>query len=441
MHAKRSSTREAGITLIELMVAMALMTVLTGTIIFIFTQAQSIYSHVDAKVKVYQYARTALDTMETDLANVVDTCDMDFFNDGLGGQKNGHYDPGEDLNNGIGIDQTEEKQLTLPMLSPTTYHYAFTLRQPKWYTNPLFLDNFRQHSHDSIYFKTITQITGNNVTPQAQGSTVAALVEYAMVDMQKQRPKLQKRMWVLTGTDPNTGKDIINGPPVAMNTTQTTPVTQDLCLYVTDVQFQVFIKNNRLGLLPTDRFTPGNFYGAQDLVDAKVNPITGAAPFPPFRNFWGGAQFKPEGSDNYMIMCYYDPAHDGKQTDPGIFEQADNGLFHTQQNFQFPMSKPGDKIYIFDLPPGGALASAGMAANDYTIFGWVNSQVSPGTQRILFAGGGVQTTSPTFPRGGLNVAYRTGWVPPAVRVTLRIKDEMAREIRTISRTFKVLAAS
>src|SRR5437764_7376642 len=98
------SRRGRGLTLVELMVAMALMTVLTGTIIFIFSQAQSIYAHVDAKVKVYQYARTALDVMERDLANVVNSPDMDFFQDGGNGTKNGHYDAGEELGNGLGID-------------------------------------------------------------------------------------------------------------------------------------------------------------------------------------------------------------------------------------------------------------------------------------------------------------------------------------------------
>lgn len=426
--------RSRGITLIELMVAMALMTVLTGTIIFIFSQAQNIYAHVDAKVKVYQYARTALDTMERDLSNVVNSPDMDFFQDGAGGIKNGHYDPGEELGNGIGIDQTEEKILGMPMKGPNPYHYGFTLRQPKYYSNPLFKDNLRLHSHDSIYFKTITE---------AQGQTVAALVEYALVDMLKERPKLQKRMWVLTGVDPQTNRLVINGPPVAGNTTQTTPVLQDLCLYVTDVKFQIFVKNNRLGLNQTDRFTPGTFYTAQDLIDDKIDPVTGVAPFTaPMMNYWGGTRFQQPGQGDYMVQCYYDPAHNGSSTDPGVFDQKDNGLFHTSSNppFDFPMLGPGDHIYIFDLSPN-ALQNAGIPSTDYTIKGW--RDVPGEGPRIEFVER-IQTTSPSFPgnpNGTLQCAYRAGWLPPAVRVTLRIKDEKAKEIRTISRTFKVLATS
>jgi len=257
-----------------------------------------------------------------------------------------------------------------------------------------------------------------------------------MVDMQKMRPKLQKRMWVLTGTDPNTNKLVINGPPVSTNTTQTIPIPQDLCLYVTDVQFQIFVKDKRLGTLPTDRFVPGTFYSAQDLVDAKTNQITGAPPFPPMRNYWGGGQFQPQGHDDYMVMCYYDPSHDGKGTDAGLFDKPDNGLFHTQQGFDFPMLGPGDNIYIFDLT-SGALTNAGIQPTDYAIKGWMTLPGS--TPRVQFQQV-ISTASPNFP-GSLQVAYRAGWVPPAIRVTLRIKDEKAKEIRTISRTFKVLASS
>jgi type II secretory pathway pseudopilin PulG len=422
--------RGRAITLIELMVAMALMTVLTGTIIFIFSQAQTIYAHVDAKVKVYQYARTALDVMERDLANVVNSPDMDFFQDGAAGTKNGHYDPGEELGNGVGIDQTEEKRLGL--FCPI-FHYGFTLRQPKYYANPKFNDSGRLHSHDSIYFKTITQ---------AQGNTVAAIVEYALVDWKdRERPKLQKRLWVLTGTDSNTGKIIINGPPVGTNGSQTTPIEQDLCLYVTDVQFSVFVKNNRQGDLPTDRFTPGTFYTAQQLVDAKTDPITGLPPFPAMRNYWNGGQFKAIGSEDYMVQCYYDPGHDGKGNDFGLFEQKDNGLFHSEKFFDFPMLGPGDKIYIFDAPspPGMSTIQAGVQQNDYTIKGW-REVVGQSQKKIEFVER-ITTSGASFPGGGLYTAYRASFLPPAVRVQLRIKDEKAKEIRTISRTFKVLASS
>src|SRR5581483_3288418 len=171
------------------------------------------------------------------------------------------------------------------------------------------------------------------------------------------------------------------------------------------------------------------------------DPITGVPPFPQLRNYWNGGQFKPEGSDDYMIQCYYDPSHDGKGNDFGIFEQKDNGLFHTQNFYGFPMLGPGDKVYIFDAPrpPGTPLQPAGIQANDYTIKGWRDVIGQP-NQRIEFVEP-INTTGAAFPSGGAVCAYRASWLPPAVRVKLRIKDEKAKEIRTISRTFKVLASS
>jgi prepilin-type N-terminal cleavage/methylation domain-containing protein len=411
--------RERGLTLVELMVAMALMTVLTGTIIMIFSQAQTIYGRVDAQVKVYQYARTALDTMERDLANVVKTADMDFYNDGLGGPKNGHFDLGEQLNGGVGLDLAEEVRLKLAQ-PPGHYHYGFTLRQPKFYPDYTYpTDSTKTHAHDSIYFKTITQY---------QGLTCAAIVEYAMVDMDRLRPKLQKRLWRVSGLDAS-NKIQINDTPGS-----TAPIEQDLCLYVTDVQFQVFILNNRHGEDPTnpgEKFTPGRFYTAQDLVDAKVDPLTGNAPFPPFKNYWGGAANRPYGSDDYMIMCYYDENHDPTGPDIGKFLKVDNGLFHTDKAFGFPMLVAGDKIFIQPVDP-----SVGLAPNDYTLK--TIKLVTGIGERFQFVEP-ISTTGPNFPASA-DARYRAGWLPPAVRVQLKIKDEKAKELRTISRTFKILSS-
>jgi hypothetical protein len=392
------------------MVAMALMTVLTGTIIFIFAQAQTIYAQVDAKVKVYQYARTALDTMERDLANVVITADMDFFSDGT--PRNGHYDPGEELNGGTGIDQTEEKRLKLGM-PPNNYHYGFTLRSPTYYPGT----DGKKHARDSIYFKTITQY---------QGQTTAALVEYAMVDSTRERPKLQKRIWYVTGIDQVTNRVQINGSPSA-----TIPIEQDLCLYVTDVSFQIYVKNNRRGQDPADKFTPGTFYSAQDLIDGKMDPVTGVPPFAAMRNYWDGGKNQPAGNGNYMVMCFYDPTHDPGGTDMGRFDKRDNGLFHTGTDFEFPMLGPGDKVYLWAFPN-----AAGIQPNDYTIKGFRDVG---GVKRMEFMER-ISTTSPQFP-DPCEVPYRAAWAPPAVRVKLKIKDEKAKEIRTISRTFKVLASN
>ena len=139
------------------------------------------------------------------------------------------------------------------------------------------------------------------------------------------------------------------------------------------------------------------------------------------------------GANDYMVQCYYDPAH-VNPVDMGHFEKVDNGLFHTDKDFPFAMLGPGDKVFFF-----GLTANSSLQPNDYTIKSVRN--VPPGSTnlRVEFAER-ISTTSPTFP-ATVECAYRAGFLPPAVRVTLKIKDIKAKEVRTISRTFKVLASN
>ena len=39
----------------------------------------------------------------------------------------------------------------------------------------------------------------------------------------------------------------------------------------------------------------------------------------------------------------------------------------------------------------------------------------------------------------VQVTYKAAFTPPALRVTIRIKDAKSRELRTVSRIFKILA--
>ena len=140
----------------------------------IFIQSQKIFLTVDARVQVYQYARYAFDQMERDLANVVRSSDMEFFDDipSLPGGRSGRCDPGEE----IAIRSPEDSAL---------YNHSFTLRQPKLFTA---VTDGVQYRHDSIYFKTVTSIGGQ---------TAAALVHWQRgnprgleLNWAKARPKL-----------------------------------------------------------------------------------------------------------------------------------------------------------------------------------------------------------------------------------------------------------
>lgn len=391
--------RPAGFTLIELMVAMALMMILTGSVVFIFIQAQKIFTTVNARVEVYQYARYAFDQMERDLANVVRTSDMEFFDDQPPpGGRPGRYDPGEEI------------PITGARDNPSIYNHSLTMRQPEEYTG---VDGLR-YRHDSLYFKSVTV---------AGGQTSAALIEYALADIDRERPRLVKRLWRVTGVDattPTRPKFQINGSPG--NTAQ--PITQDLCLYTIDARFELFVRNRRLPQV-------GQFYETQQLVVPPRMVPGNRFPFEPIRNDWQPPDF--------MIQTYYDHRHEQTSFEPdmGIFDPNENRLFRTRLNFSFPMLREGDKIYMW----GGHMP----LPREYTIDSfrrpdgtpWLPTD-TPESMRIKFKEpppDWPQSLPPTQP---FETLWDCSWVPPAIRVTLRIKDAKSLQTRSVQRVFKVL---
>jgi prepilin-type N-terminal cleavage/methylation domain-containing protein len=414
-------------TLVELMVAMALMTILTGSVVFIFMQAQEIFKNMSARVAVYQYARYAFDQMERDFANVVQTRDMEFFNDQPNNPRGrrGHYDAF--LNEHIPIRDTGNRHGD-PINGDGTYNYAFTLRQPQPYTDA----DQRQHRWDSVYFKTVTVINQK---------TTSALIEYSIADSNRTRPKLVKKLWRVTSidnTDPFAPRLKINDSDQAL------PQVQDLCLYATDAKFEVFVKNNR-------RNDPGDYYDAEQLINPPRRAYQGLGSPPVFqkhRNSTGWA------APNFMVQTYYNERWNGlPQSDLGLLEPAANGLptlFHTPGNFGFAMLSEGDKIYLEDADTQQS-GTASIDNKEYTIKAFVIAGTNPlepwtPTQplqklRIQFEET-IDVSPPqgvTIPAQGLSVRWTAAWTPPALRATLRIKDEKSLELRTVSRIFKILS--
>lgn len=401
--------RSRHFTLIELLVAIALSTILTGAVVFIFIQAQEIFISVDAKVQVYQYARYAFDRIERDLSNVTNSRDMEFFNDQAppSGTK-GRYDRGEE----IPIRETANNDAS--RTGDDIYNNGFTLRQPALFND---VTDGNEHRRDSIYFKTVTRIGGQ---------TSATLIEYAMVDHDKPRPKLQRRLWRVTGVDaanPLAPRYEINGPEGGR------PQRQDLCLYTVDVQFELFVKNFR-------RSDAGRFYSAGELaVPPRVRRRFGdELAIPPMKNDWRG--------DNFMVQCYYDVGHDQNRVQPdlGVFEPGEGGMFHTQDNFGFPMLREGDTIYLW----GGFRGFKGRA---YTIkkfvmkgpsgewVPWDPSIADMSQMRIQFA----EPVEGQRPNQQMLVRYAAGFVPGALRARIVIKDSKSLENRSVSRVFKIMS--
>jgi prepilin-type N-terminal cleavage/methylation domain-containing protein len=87
------SYRNTGVTLIELLVAIALMIILTGSISYVFITSRSVFSQSEATIQVYQNARNAFDIIEREVSIAVKTHDMDYFIDEAS-TANGHFDAG-----------------------------------------------------------------------------------------------------------------------------------------------------------------------------------------------------------------------------------------------------------------------------------------------------------------------------------------------------------
>ncbi len=75
----RGASRESGFTLLELMVALALASVISLLISVVGTQAQNIYKATTAKVEVYQKFRYALSDIQKHLETAEVTTDLEYF--------------------------------------------------------------------------------------------------------------------------------------------------------------------------------------------------------------------------------------------------------------------------------------------------------------------------------------------------------------------------
>lgn len=426
--ARATSTPKRRFTLIELMVAIALGTILTGSIVFIFIQASAIFTKVDATVQVYQYARHAFDQMERDLVNVDATRTMEFFNDQAPPAGTaGVVDGGEELP----ITGTANTLLAEGIQGDGIYNFGFTVRQPRNYfawddprarlgvmaqaamvSSGVSLGQARGLRRDSIYFKTVTLVGGERRS---------SLVEYALTDTRAERPKLVKRTWRSTGRD-------VSNPLQPRH--QVAFEEQDLCRYAVESTFELFVQNKRGA-------RPGDYYSTAQLLNPpSVNATTGERPFGPHKNWWGGGA----GGAYKMHQCYYDETHDGAQEpDLGVFEQeTPTGpiLFRTQRHFDFPQLEPGDRVFLYDGGPG-------FKPRAYTIKAFLRAG-SPPTEWVAGAPRSelrLQFEEPldaTLVGGHLEVRYAAAWVPAAVRVTLRIKDAKSLQRRSVSRVFKIL---
>lgn len=413
-YSKRLALKKS-FTLVELMVAMSLGVILTGAIVFIFIQSQKIFTDMDAKVTVYQYARSAFDIIERDLANATKTIDMEFYQDSQTKGISGHYDVQSGDPEAIPVRDFNQRPHFLYNQSEK-FIYAMMLNQPPAYKD--FAG--REHRRDSLYFRTVATINGQ---------TRPMLVEYAL-DYQNRNgtlrrlPRLVRRHWSITKID-NSGLGGIpnielNGANQVPGRGPNEPHESELCLYVTDVQIEFYMRDKRSG-------RPGRFFNARQAIEGLQSKNPQNDPRLLMRNL-------SREAGGYTISCYYEDRNILNQggQEPLIFDRQ-NRVFRTNGNFFFHMCQPGDELLIFNSDV------AGLKARDLTIKAIEKLPKTPGQSEDRWGIRVNEEMPSNLPRDP-RLSFRTGWLPPMVRVTLKIKDERARAVRTMVRQFKLLGA-
>ena len=402
---KSVARRDSGLTLVELMIAIALMLVMTLQLQIVFGQSRQLYLAADALAQVYQNARGALDQIEKDLSNAVLTDQMDFFNDNRTAAIGvGHFGRGEE--NGI---------MRGNFLPAVPYVYSMAFRQPKEYmpstrgVNPEKLGG--PYRMDSMYFRTFTMVQGRPREAMVQYRLDAGLDPYSNP---RPRPVLQ-RLVTSVKVNPTTGVPIYTADGYPELERQP---AQDMCYYVQEVKIDLFIRDQR-------RNGIGRFYSPKEAI---VQAPTPQDPFPPrLVNLLGGG-------DDVAIQCL-----DGRlEPEPTARLRRDDAKLYLRNGDSVPHLGPGSKMYLRmkQYPPNFEWDFNGSYVTIKEVV-----RVSAGETVVSFEE--EAEIKQAFPSGAsvppeVEMMYRGGWLPQAVRVQLKIKDQRNEEVRTMSRIFQIL---
>lgn len=405
----RRPQSQAGLTIVELLIAIALMMVLTAQVVFVFNQARQVFSSSLAMVDVYQNARIALDQMERDVQNAVKTGDMEPYNDNITAALGvGRYDPGE-----------EHPELRGRYFgNQTPYVYSMAMKQPKEYTvstpGPLEGRTFRW---DSLYLKTLALVNGESKE---------ALVQYDLYirdpSTPKARPVLRRTVTEVTAVDSTTRRVTLQRHD-----------PEDVCYYVQELKIEPYIRDLRsLGV--------GRFYSPKEIVQGGQAPTDD--PQPPLLPRFGTG-------DTYGLMCVSlggyreatalsDPPHRAYISKEGYLY---TDLNQANPLARFPQLAPGDKIYMNPTDPAviRKFPSAVLTVRRVVV-GGAGTPGGPAVRVEFREEDDLRAKFTTASNLGnaVEVNYRAGWLPSAMRVTLKIKDARTTEIRTIQRIFKLL---
>jgi prepilin-type N-terminal cleavage/methylation domain-containing protein len=439
-----------GMTLIELMVAMALGVVLIGIMVSVWTTSQKIMSRTTDNIAIFQNLRTVLDTIEKDVSNVVRTTDMEFFDDKNG---NSHYDLIPTIADAEEIPSLRDNELfyidtdstgagspdpALPDglgrdLNAVPYFFAATLVRHSNYPKVVGWDNDEDvssnngHRRDEFYFRTFSLIGG-------ESRPVMVHYRLRIPEQNPQRPTLLR---TITFIDRSTDTPIASPPRV-----------DELADGVTDLEFAMFYKESRIH----DR---GQYLDAKQL--RQVDSVTNKAAVP--------------GLEQQFNATACSLVYSG---DAFIENTRENGIWlrPADEKIQFGAVRPGDRFYLYDAEDDDGTANNTALAADFgrkflTVEQIIALQPSGGTLgdtvskifikfvepidfSVLGTGLGGEPTETVTEFGEsdkkrtiyqqFKVKFRVGFLPGAFRVQFKYRDFRARRLKPFTRVIRVLGS-
>ena len=389
---------QPGFTLVELMIAIGLMLIITLQLNIIFNQSRKMFLAADAMVQVFQNARSALDLMERDISNVQKTSQMEFFKDNRtrpDGCGYGIFNEGEELHG------NEPDGIAPRFFNGLPYSYSMSLKREEYEPKDRRIGG--KYRKDSLYFRTVTSIDG-----KPKEALVLYELDTGQTNNIRPRPILRRTLWEIDKLD-------AQGVPKIKKHD-----AMDLCYYVDDFRVELYYRDKRARGI-------GQFYDAKE---ATTSPPAGDTQPPNLKRYGSG--------ESYGVMCVakneplvYAPL--STSDDPKV------GAVLTLQNIPLGPVAPGDEMYLISKPDptsnacedfGGPVT---ISKIDATTQGVLKIHFDQAPFMINKLGA---MRSQGIPQ--LDVDWRAGWLPPALRVRMKVKDSRSEELRTIERVFQIL---
>lgn len=477
-----SATR--GLTLVELLVAVALGAILIGTITFIWLQSSRIFNTTVNTLESYQRLRTVLDILERDLANANKTVDMEPFQDNNG---NGHYDAGDQLRmsgpasgvplaaaapayrnpvdpNDPVVKAGEPEFANDAALQTVDFFYGPFIYSPPPYTITTegYLEG-RNYWRDEIFFRTFLN-EGDISKP--------AMVHYRLVQGDNGRSALRRRSW----SADRAGRIVA---PSAGNaaTDRATILSSGLC----DLKFAFFFRPSAVSGDEGALYHVG-YTGPPPTVDLDVMQCDKDRGFRLAIQSGAGIMRNTENllDGHNAVMFFYKGTGKVELTDGfPIFLRSVQDINSAEQamgqytNFGFSGVRPGDRMFLSGAKDDDGNQASGVPAvapqsifpdQDYTIDAiaavndfvgvkfkeslnffnlarrWLGQEYggSPGTFPVTTGNMGTNGGPPRVLRSSFNVNYRVGFLPAAILVRMSIDDPYNRQVHQVERTIRLL---